>query len=79
MIGEQAWDPVLGSRAQVDPVEAAATDVRSFLVVVGFGVPRVAAVLLLSQSLPHIEDRGGQTHLGNLPCCQERLVIMTTM
>lgn len=62
----QAWDADLGSRAEVDPVEAAATDVRNLLVVVGFSVPCVAAVLLLSQSFPHIADTGGQTHLGNL-------------
>ncbi len=62
----QAWDAVLGGRAEVDPVEAAATDVRNGLVVVGFGVPGVAAVLLLSQLLPHIADTRGQTHLGHL-------------
>lgn len=66
MVRGQAWDAVLGSRAEVDPVEAAATDVRKSLVAVGFGVPCVAAVLLLSQSLPHIADTGRKTHLGHL-------------
>lgn len=60
------WDPLRGRRAEVDPVKAAATDVGNGLVVVGLGVPRVAAVLLLAEPLPHVTDAAGQTHLGHL-------------
>lgn len=59
VIGGQVWDAILGSWAEVDPVEAAATDIMNSLVAVGFGVPCVATVLLLSQLLPHITDTGG--------------------
>lgn len=66
VIGGQTWDAVLGSRAEVDPVKAAAADKRNCLVAVGFGVPRVATVLLRSQLLPHVAHTGGETHLGHL-------------
>ena len=62
----QAGDAVLASRAEVYSVEAAAADIRNSLVGVGFGVPCVAAVLLLSQSLPHVADTRGQAHFGHL-------------
>lgn len=72
VIWGQMLNATLGSGAEVDPVKAAATDVRNSLVGVGFGVPSVAAVLLPSQSLPHITDSGGQTHLGHLRWSPER-------
>lgn len=58
VIGRQARDAILGSWAEVDPVKATATDIRDRFVAVGFGVPCVATVLLLSQLLPHIADSG---------------------
>lgn len=66
VVRDQAWDAILGGWAEVDPVEAAAGDVRNIFVAVGFGIPCVAAVLLFSQSLPHVADTGWQTHLGDL-------------
>lgn len=59
-------DSILGCRAEIHPVEAAAADIWNGLVAVSFGVPCVAAVLLLAQSLPDITDTGGQAHLGHL-------------
>lgn len=73
MIRGQTWDAVLGSRAEVYPVKAAAADKRNSLVAVGFGVPRVATVLLLSQLLPHVAHTGGETHLGHLRRSRQQL------
>ena len=80
VVGGQAGDALLGCWADVDTVKAAATDVRKSLVVIGFGVPCVTAVLLLSQSLPHIADLWGETHLGNLGWSRgERLLKRNTV
>lgn len=73
VIGGQTWDAVLGSRAEVDSVKAAAGDKRNSLVAVGFGVPRVATVFLLPQSLPHVAHTGGETHLGHLRKSRQQL------
>lgn len=66
MVRRQARDAVLGSWADVDPVKAAAADITHGLVVVGFGVPRVATVFLLPKSLPYVTYTGRETHLGHL-------------
>lgn len=66
MIRCQTWDSFLGSWPEVDAVEATAADERNGLVGVGFGVPCVAAVLLLAQSLPHVADARGEAHFGHL-------------
>lgn len=66
MIGGQTWDSFLGSWPEVDAVEAAAADIGNGLVAVGFGVPCVAAVLLLAQSLPHVTDARRKAHFGYL-------------
>lgn len=66
MVGGQAWHSVFGCWAKVNSVEAAAADIGHGLVVVGFGVPGVAAVLLFAELLPHVTDGRGQAHLGHL-------------
>lgn len=66
MVRGQTGYSVFGCRAKVNPIEAAATDIGDGLVVVGFGIPGIAAVLLLAQVLPHITNSGGQAHLGHL-------------
>lgn len=73
VIRGQTWDAVLGSRAEVEPVKAAAADKRNSLVAVGFGVPRVATVFLLSHSFPHVAHTGGETHFGHLRKSRQQL------
>lgn len=53
------WDSIPGCWAEVDPVKAASTDKGNSLVVVSFGVPCIAAVLLFAQSFPDVTDTGG--------------------
>lgn len=76
VIWGQTRNAVLGGWAQVDAVKAAATDKRERLVAVGFGVPRVATVLLLAQALPHVTDARGETHLGHLSRSPRRKTII---
>lgn len=79
MIRRQAGDAVFGSWADVDPVKAAAAHIRNGLVAVGFGVPRVATVFLLSKSLPYVTHAGRQTHLGHLGRGQRSRYIQTQL
>lgn len=66
VIRGQLWDSFLSRRAEVNAVEAAAADERNSLVAVGFGVPCVAAVLLLAKFLPHITDTSREAHFDHL-------------
>lgn len=65
-VGRQLRDPVFGSPAQVEPVEAEATRELKNLVGVGLGVPCVAAMLRLPQLLPHITDAARKADFGHL-------------
>lgn len=62
----QLWEPSCGGPTQVEPVEAEATLEPMILVGVGMGVPCVAAMLWLSQLLPHITDAARKAHFSHL-------------